>query len=401
MAALTEPERSAWVSYLAASARQMQADRTALAAERRPGTAVPAPPASGKSEASMPLDRPAAWYASAEALRVADNIVSFQTPAGGWGKNQPRDQPPRLLGQAFVTSNASAFAQAGDFDSQQEREWSYAGTIDNDATLTEIRFLAQVQAALPTAASVAYRAAAIKGLKYLLSAQFPNGGWPQVWPLQGGYHDAITLNDDAMVGVASLLGDVATGRSPFDFVPPALRSEAAAAQQRANSLLLALQISVNGRRLLWAQQHDALTLVPVSARNYEPPALSSSESAAVLMYLMRLPQPDADTVAAVEAAVRTLRELEIFDQVWERPAGATARSLRQQPGARHLWARYYDVQSLTPRFGDRDKSLYDDVADVSPERRNGYAWFVTSPRAALQAYERWPHRKPNPAGPGQ
>lgn len=346
----------------------------------------------------MPLDRPAAWYASDEALRVADNIVSFQTPAGGWGKNQPRDQPQRLPGQAFVAGNRSAFAKAGDFDVQTEREWSYAGTIDNDATLTEIRFLAQVQGAVPPTASAAYRAAALKGLQYLLNAQFPNGGWPQIWPLQGGYHDAITLNDDAMVGVARLLGDVATGRSPFDFVPPTLRSQATVAQQRANRLLLAMQVRAQGRRLLWAQQHDALTLLPVSARNYEPPALSSSESAAILMYLMHLPQPDADTVEAVEAGIKTLRELELFDQVWERPAGATARSLRPQPGARHLWARYYDPQTLKPLFGDRDKSLHDDVAGVSPERRNGYAWFVTAPRAAIQAYQSWPHRPTQRAG---
>jgi len=394
VAGLAEPARQAWTDYLAASARQRQADRAVLAAERLAGRAIPAPPVSGKSEASMPLDRPSAWYASAEALRVADNIVSFQTPAGGWGKNQPRDQAPRQPGQAFVASNASVFAQAGDFDAQHEREWSYVGTIDNDATLTEIRFLARVQAALPATASAVYRTAAIKGLQYLLSAQFPNGGWPQVWPLQGGYHDAITLNDDAMVGVASLLGDVAAALSPFDFVPPDLRSRAALAQQRASRLLVELQVRVDGRRLLWAQQHDALSLRPVSARNYEPPALSSSESASVLMYLMRLPHPDADTVAAVDAAVQTLRELEIFDQVWDRPAGAAVRSLHRHPGARHLWARYYDVRTLKPVFGDRDKSVRDDVAEISPERRNGYAWFVTSPRGALQAYESWAHRLP-------
>ena len=52
---------------------------------------------------------------------------------------------------------------------------------------TEIQFLARV----------GNHAAVLRGLDYTFAAQFPNGGWPQVWPLEGGYHDAITFNDGA------------------------------------------------------------------------------------------------------------------------------------------------------------------------------------------------------------
>jgi len=97
VAALPAAERQPWADYLARSNAQRAADRAALAAERQGLATVPAPPAGGHGEASMPLDKPAAWYASDAALLVARNILSFQTPAGGWGKNQPRDQPPRLL----------------------------------------------------------------------------------------------------------------------------------------------------------------------------------------------------------------------------------------------------------------------------------------------------------------
>ena len=48
--------------------------------------------------ATMPLDKPAAWYGGEAARAVVANILSFQTPAGGWGKNQPRDRAPRRLG---------------------------------------------------------------------------------------------------------------------------------------------------------------------------------------------------------------------------------------------------------------------------------------------------------------
>ena len=37
--------------------------------------------------------------------------------------------------------------------------------------------------------------------------------------LQGGYHDAVTLNDDAVVEVAELLMQVAKGSDGFEFFP--------------------------------------------------------------------------------------------------------------------------------------------------------------------------------------
>jgi PelA/Pel-15E family pectate lyase len=39
----------------------------------------------------------------------------------------------------------------------------------------------------------------------------------------------------------------------------------------------------------WGQQHDALTLLPALARNYEPASLASHESGSLLMFLMRKP----------------------------------------------------------------------------------------------------------------
>lgn len=397
---LPAAQRGPWIDYLARSQQQREADRAALAAERTalpPGSPVPAPPEGGHADKSMPLNQAPAWYASAAARLVADNIVSFQTPAGGWGKNQPRDRAPRLAGQDYVADNNSPRAVPGDFDLAENPRWSYVGTIDNDATITEIRFLAKVAAQLRDPEATVYRASALKGLAYLLAAQFPNGGWPQVWPLQGGYHDAITLNDNAVVEVAELLGEVAQGAGEWQFVPDALRAKAQAAEQRAMALLLAAQVRVQGRLRLWAQQIDALSLAPVAARNYEPASLCTGESVEVLLYLMRQPDPSPALQQAVVAGIATLRELALADLQWTRVDEAQGRRLISKPGAGPLWARYYDAGSLTPVFGDRDKTLHDDVNEISLERRNGYAWFGTWPLKALAAYEPWSRRWLKPA----
>ncbi len=173
------------------------------------------------------------------------------------------------------------------------------GTLDNDATNTELRFLAKVQAQTPGKDGDAYRASFLKGIRYLLAAQFPNGGFPQVYPLEGGYHDAITFNDNAVSESAETLTWVSEGKGDYAFVPADLRKQAGAAAAHALQCILVSQIVINGKKTIWAQQEDALTLEPVSARNYEPGALAASESADLLEYLMSLPKPSKELMASI------------------------------------------------------------------------------------------------------
>ncbi|WP_294290128.1 pectate lyase [uncultured Sphingomonas sp.] len=390
IARLPAKDRTAWSAYLLRSQAQMSVDKAALAAERRAGAPVPPQPATGNGEKTMPLDRDAAWYAGPEARHVADVILSFQTPAGGWGKNQPRDGALRQPGQFYVSNNANPAATAGDFDAAEA--WHYVGTIDNDATITETRFLAKVAAALSGAAGDRYRAGAIRGLRYLLAAQYPNGGWPQVWPLEGGYHDAITLNDNAMAQVLTLMTDAGAGRGDLAMLPTDLKRAAAAATARGIACLLRMQVVVNGRKTGWGQQHDALTLRITSARNYEPAALAAPESAAILRYLMRL-QRTPTIAQAVEPGIAWLKESAIVGQAWRDAGDGQGRRLIPDPAARMLWARFYTLDGGRPIFGDRDKTLHDDVMEISPGRRRGYAWFGTGPQSALAEYAAWSARR--------
>jgi PelA/Pel-15E family pectate lyase len=390
IAALPKKDRAVWMAYLERSQKQMQVDRATLASERAYGAPEPVMPNPGFAGRSMPLDRDAAWYGTPQARHVADVIVSFQTPAGGWSKNLDMSGAPRMRGQSYTPDNLSKHPGPDDFDAPSDPRWNYVGTLDNDATNIELHFLILVSSATPGPAGDPYRASFLRGIRYLLAAQFPNGGWPQVWPLEGGYHDAITFNDNAVTESAETMTAVGEGIGNYSFVPTVLRLNAKMAADHALHCILATQVMVKGQRTAWAQQHDALTLAPVAGRNYEPAALSSGESADLLVYLMQLPHPSPAVIAAINAGVEWLKATAIAGQEWvgERGTG-DGRHLEAKAGAGPIWARYYSISTGRPVFGDRDKAIHDDVNELSLERRNGYAWYSAGPQKALDVYAVW------------
>jgi len=394
IARLPAAQQPAWKAYLERSIAQEKADRATLAAELKPGQVAPPPPPTGHGDGGMPLDKDAAWYGSPEARHVADVIVSFQTPAGGWSKNQDRTGPLRLPGQPYASDNNSRHLSENDFDAAREPKWGYVGTLDNNATITEMRFLSKVSRQTPGPEGEPYRQSFLKGVRYLLAAQFPNGGWPQVWPLEGGYHDAVTFNDNAVSEAAALLTEVSEARPAFAFVPADLRAQAGAAARKGRAVIVAAQIRVDGKPTIWGQQADPFTLAPVAGRNFEPPALSTGESADLLLYLMSLPDPTPAEVAAVHAGVAWMKGSALMGKAWIGGKGdPEGRRLVDQPGAGPLWSRYYSTAGK-PVFGERDKTLHDDVNELSLERRNGYAWIGTQPAKAIKVYETWVRSHP-------
>lgn len=138
---LPASQRAEWADYIKRSEQQMAFDRATLAAELAPGEAAPPPPTAGSGK--MALNKDAAWYATLEARAMADTIISFQTPSGGWSKNQDRTKPPRLKGQRYSNNAETMTVGTGSFDEPRDRFWTFVGTLDNDATTTEMRFWAR------------------------------------------------------------------------------------------------------------------------------------------------------------------------------------------------------------------------------------------------------------------
>ena len=387
-------ESPAWREYLERSNRQFQADQTFFHNEMKAhGLKASLLPPAARGAGSVPLNKPAAWYASADARRIADIVVSFQTPAGGWSKNLNMSVHPRAPGEHFAPDNSSQFLGTGDYDAPHDTNWSYVGTFDNDATVTQLRYLAKVVTALGGLRGASYRASFLRGLDYVFTAQYPNGGWPQVWPLQGGYHDAITYNDDAMIQILELLQDVAAGKGDYAFVPEQVRAQGGMSLELGIDCVLATQIVVNGHRTVWCQQHDPLTLQPASARNYEMPSACAAESADLMMFLMRLPNPSPAVVTSVHAAAGWFEKTAIHDVAFK-STGNDGRHLVAEPGAGPTWARYYEIGTDRPIFGDRDKTIHDNVDEISRERRTGYTWYRDTAKRALEHYAKWSKEHP-------
>jgi PelA/Pel-15E family pectate lyase len=363
-------EQAAWRSYLDASQERARLLPALSARENAPAGPVSTPPRGGLHTRGLRLDAEAAWYASEEARTIADRVVERQSPAGAWTKGIDYTRPREKAGTV-----------------EEVDVWS-RGTLDNSATTAEMRFLTRVIAADQSERARPWRAAFLRGLEYIFAAQYPNGGFPQIYPLAGGYHDAITYNDSAMTHALEILRDVSGGKNGYEFVSDASRADAERRLRRGIECILATQITTpDGRRTVWCQQHDALTLRPCAARNFEPVAASAQESALLVEFLRTVADRSPAVAGAIDEALAWFSRVALRGVAWDRMA-VEGSGLTTAPGAPLLWARMYEIGSDKPLFGDRDRTIHYTVTEISSERRLGYGWYGTWPQALLDARQR-------------
>jgi len=336
------------------------------------------------------LDYPNDFYGSEESVRVAENVLLYQNGNGGWPKNID-------------------MARQLDDDEKQElrRDRNKSETlIDNGATWTQIRFLARMHAAT---GEWRHAEAASRGLQFLLAAQYPNGGWPMIYPLRRGYYSHITFNDGAMIGVMRLLRDAVKndetlgGVKVFDFVDADTRNRCQQAVDKGLKLILATQIVVDGTPTVWCAQYDEHTLAPASARTYELASLSGYESVGIVEFLMEIDDASTDITRAVDAAVDWFNRSKITGQSveWRFDPGDNKRRVDRvvvaDPAAKPLWARFYSIDKNVPMFVGRDGVVHDELAAIERERRLGYAWLGDWPAKLLEKkYPAWKSRRNGP-----
>jgi pectinesterase len=317
-----------------------------------------------------------AWFATAEAKAVAENVLLYQRNIGGWPKNIQMQNPlTEVEKQKLIALKP---------DTKEV-------TTDNRATTQEMLFLSKMYAQTP---DERYKDAFLAGFDYLLKAQYANGGWPQFYPLKKGYYTHITYNDDSMVNILNVLKQCIDKTNYYSIKPSeATLEKAKIAFDKGINCILKTQYKQNGVLTAWCAQHDEVTLLPANARAYELASLSGQESAKIVLLLMSLENPSPEIITAVNSAVAWFEKTKITgireDRVPVLNSKIKEKVLVKDPNAEPLWARFMELDNNAPFFCDRDGIKKSSYFEIGQERRTGYNWYTNQPKEVLKKYTMW------------
>jgi PelA/Pel-15E family pectate lyase len=319
-------------------------------------------------------------YSESDYTKIADNMILFQRDNGGWPKNYDMKAilTPEQI-EKVATSKAILHT-----------------TFDNETTYTHIYYLAQVYTATKIEK---YKEACLKGIQFVLDAQYANGGWPQYFPLEKNYSRHITFNDGAYMGIMSLLDKIVNTNPNFSFVDERTKAKVTQAYNKGLDCILNMQIKDNGRLTAWCQQHDEVTLAPAWARKFEPPSICNGESVDVVLFLMKIKKPNERIINSIQSAVKWFADSKIYNtrvesfevDAFDSKYKTVKRDVRVviDSAAAPIWTRYYELGTDRPLFCDRNSEFLYSLAEVSVERRSGYAWYTNAPQKVLDKYPDW------------
>jgi PelA/Pel-15E family pectate lyase len=322
-------------------------------------------------------------YKSTEIISIADNILLYQKDNGGWPKNY----------------DMLAILTPAQKDSLLKVKNILNTTFDNSTTYSQIACLANIYSATKLER---FKAAVLRGIDYILSAQYKNGGWPQYYPLEKNYSKEITFNDDDITGIMVLFKNIKENKSEYSFVDENRRKKVAVSFDKGLECILKTQINDIGKPTAWCQQYNEVTLQPAWARAFEPPSICNAESSGVVLLLMSIEHPSKSIIAAVENAVVWFNQSKIYNtKVKTIPAPDTTYRYRysrtdkivvNDSSAPTIWTRYYELKTHRPLFCNRDSKVVYSLAEVDRERRDGYGWYTYEPQKVLNKYPSW-HKK--------
>ncbi|QEG39529.1 pectate lyase [Roseimaritima ulvae] len=274
------------------------------------------------------------------ARRAAEALVYGQMRSGGW-------------------------TNCIDFDPRGERVALYRNgrgrgrnisSLDDGQTQSAIRFLMHTDQALEFQHAEIHAATRL-ALDALLNAQFPNGGFPQVWDddvvpdppvIQANYPDhdwrsegrvknywdMYTLNDNVTGYVAEVLIDA------HKIYDDARYREAL---RRLGDFLILAQMPEP--QPAWAQQYN-YQMQPIWARRFEPPGICGDESQEVI-----------ETLLMIYRETKDRRYLEPI------PSAIAYLNRSRLPDGR--LARYYELQTNKPLYMVRSGNIYSLTHDDS------------------------------------
>ncbi|MCX7797386.1 MAG: pectate lyase [Melioribacter sp.] len=319
-------------------------------------------------------------YKPENVKEIADNILLYQKENGGWPKNYD------ML--AILTEDQK--------DSLLKAKNQLNTTFDNWTTHTQVEYLAQAYHLIH---DERYKEACLRGIDFILSAQYSNGGWPQFYPDTSGYRKYITFNDGVMVGIMKVLYNIVQNKPQYSFVDSVRREKVKRAFEKGLDCILKTQIKEDGKLTAWPQQADNIGLFPQWARTFEPPSICNGESAEVVLFLMSIENPSKEVIKAVQSAVQWFEESKIKGiRIIEKKIEPKKyyystfdydRIVVNDSTAPPVWTRYYELKTHRPLFCNRNRKIVYSLAEVEHERRAGYTWYTYAPQQVLNKYPEW------------
>ncbi|MCA9193410.1 MAG: pectic acid lyase [Planctomycetales bacterium] len=285
------------------------------------------------------------------ALAAANALQRGQMVSGGW-QAMVEFEPSRRLSWKYRTD-------------MLERPQKHKGngkdqsSLDDDKTQSALRFLIELDRATEFKYSHVHECATY-GLSNLVQhAQFPNGGFPQVWSTEWDDRSEIIPERAASFPVTwerTYPGHQNYWRRPTlndDLIPDVMRTLLLAydcyhediylhsALRAADFLILA---QMPAPQPAWAQQYS-FGMQPIWARKFEPPAISGWESQSAISALMLAYQRSGDQkyLVPIPLALEYLRSSEL-------PDGRLA--------------RFYELQTNEPLYFNTQYELIKDDHDL-------------------------------------
>ena len=241
-----------------------------------------------------------------------------------------------------------------DFSDDGEKKWYYrhnAGeegldtsglrnrsTFDDNTSQSALRFLIAVDRAT---GDPEIHDAAMYALEFFIKAQFPNGAWPQWYPLaESGYSRWYTFNDNAINDCIAAMIDAYRAYGDPRCLESALRG--------GDFIILS---QYRPPQTGWAQQYDH-DLAPAWARWFEPAAICSAVTSRNIRTLagMYLDTGEERFLEPIPAAIEWLENSKLEDG---------------------QWARFYEPETNKPLYVTRDKEV---VYEFGDNIRPGYSW---------------------------
>jgi len=318
----------------------------------------------------------ASWFGSDEAKNIAENVLLYQRDIGGWPKN-------------IQMQNELTPVQKKDL--LEIKKTTKETTTDNGATTQEMLFMSKMYAQVK---DERYKESFLKGLNYLLEAQYANGGWPQFYPLKKGYYTHITYNDDSMINIMNVIKAVADETDYYSIKPSKdIVEKSKKAFDKGIDCILKTQYKQNGVLTAWCAQHDEFTFAPANARAFELASLSGYESTKIVLLLMAVEKPSREIVIAVKSAVEWFEKTKITNLEEKRVLNDAGKVVDKKMipavNAGPIWARFMDLETNEPFFCDRDGIKKKSIDQIGAERRNGYSWYTDAPKEVLKKFPDW------------